>query len=182
MSAAPPPDDPGMTTVSGVRVLVVAAVLMGASGCGLLSFDVSQDIPAQTVPGSPLGALLPVSLFAIPMNVDIRSETAAHGTGPADSVTLSSISLTVMSPSDATFDFVDSIVITIATADGSLPEIEIARLQPVPGTTSISIPPEGGVDLLPYINAGATISAAASGHMPASDTTFAGVVVVTVHV
>lgn len=182
MSPAPPPDDRDMASVSGVRGLVAAAVLTGASGCGLLSFDVSQDIPAQTVPGSPLGALLPVSLFAIPMNIDIRSETAGHGTGPADSVTLSSVSLTVMSPDGATFDFVDSIVITISTADGSLPEIEIARLQPVPGTTSISIPPEGGVDLLPYINAGATISAAASGHMPASDTTFAGRVVVTVHV
>ena len=169
-----------MASVSGVRVFVAAALLASASGCGLLSFDVDQDIPAQTVPGSPLGALLPVSLFAIPMNVDISSETAAHGTGPASSVTLSSISLTVMSPSGATFDFVDSIAIKISAA--GLPEIEIARLQPVPGAASISIPPEGGVDLLPYINAGATITASASGHMPASDTTFAGKVVVTVHV
>jgi len=171
-----------MASVSGVRVFVAAALLASASGCGLLSFDVDQDIPAQTVPGSPLGALLPVSLFAIPMNVDISAETAAHGTGPASSVTLSSISLTVMSPSGATFDFVDSIAIRISAADGSLPEIEIARLQPVPGAASISVPPEGGVDLLPYIKAGATITASASGHMPASDTTFAGKVVVTVHV
>jgi len=169
-----------MASVSGVRVLVAAALLTGPSGCGLLSFDVSQDIPAQTVPGSPLGALLPVSLFAIPMNVDIRSETAGHGTGPANSVTLSSISLTVMSPSGATFDFVDSIVINISGP--GLSEVEIGRLQPVPGTASISIPPTGGVDLLPYINAGATITAKASGHMPASDTTFVGTVVVTVHV
>lgn len=169
-----------MASVSGVRVFAAAALLASASGCGLLSFDVDQDIPAQTVPGSPLGALLPVSLFAIPMNVDIRSETTAHGTGPASSVTLSSISLTVMSPSGATFAFVDSIAISISAP--GLAEIEIARLQPVPGAASISIPPEGGVDLLPYINAGATITASASGHMPASDTTFAGKVIVTVHV
>jgi len=52
----------------------------------------------------------------------------------------------------------------------------------VPGTASISIPPTGGVDLLPYINAGASITAKASGHMPAADTTFVGTVVVTVHV
>ena len=169
-----------MRSPSVARVVVVAALLGSASGCGLVSFDVSQDIPAQTVPGSPLGALLPVSLFAIPLNIDIRSETAGHGTGPASSVTLSSVSLTVMSPSGATFDFVDSIVINISGP--GLSEVEIGRLQPVPGTASISIPPTGGVDLLPYINAGATITAKASGHMPASDTTFVGTVVVTVHV
>lgn len=78
------------------------------------------------------------------------------------------------------FDFVDSIAISISAA--GLPDIEIARLQPVPGAASISIPPDGGVDLLPYINAGATIAASASGHMPVSDTTFAGKVVATVHV
>ena len=165
------------------RIGLAAALATAVSGCGVLSFDVSQDIPAQTVPGSPLGAVLPVSLFAIPMNVDIQSETAAHGTGPADSVTLSSVSLTITSPAGATFDFVDSISITISSsADTSLPEVEIGRLDPVPGTRSIIIPPTGGVDLLPYINAGASISAAASGHMPASDTTFVGKVVVTVHV
>ena len=169
-----------MRSPSVVRVGVVAGLLASASGCGLVSFDVSQDIPQQTVPGSPLGALLPVSLFAIPLNIDIRSETAGHGTGPASSVTLSSVSLTVTSPSGATFDFVDSIVIDISGP--GLAEVEIGRLQPVPGTASISIPPTGGVDLLPYINAGATITAKASGHMPAADTTFVGTVVVTVHV
>ena len=174
---------PRMASASGVRVLVAAAVLTGASGCGLLSFDVSQDIPAQTVPGSPLGALLPVSLFAIPMNVDIQSETAARGTGPASSATLKSVSLTITSPSGATFDFVDSIAIRVSsTGNTSLPEVEIARLEPVPGTATIVIPPTGSVDLLPYIEAGATITATASGHMPASDTTYVGTVVITIHV
>lgn len=165
--------------------MVVAAglLLVGAPGCGLIAFDVSQDIPAQTVPGSPLGALLPESLFAIPMNIDIQSETAGHGTGPAHSVTLSSVTLTITSPSGATFDFVSAIAIKISSSGNpNLPEVEIGRLEPVPGTTSISIPPNGGVDLLPYINAGATITSTATGHMPASDVTFVGRVVVTVHV
>ena len=175
-----PADGQGMTSRAFVRIAVTSILLGSASGCGLVSFDVDQDIPAQTVPGSPLGALLPVSLFAIPMNVDIKSETQGHGTGPASSVTLSSISLTVTSPTGATFEFVDSIIINVSAAN--LPDVEIARLEPVPGTTAISIPPKSGVDLLPYINAGATITASASGHMPASDTTFVGKVVVTVHV
>jgi hypothetical protein len=164
------------------RVVLAAALSVGTLGCGLVSFDVSQDIPEQTVPGSPLGALLPASLFAIPMNIDLQSETAGRGTGPADSVTLRSITLTITSPSAATFDFVDSIAIRISANDGSLAEVEIARLEPVPGTTSINIPPTSSLDLLPYINAGATITAAASGHMPSSDTTYVGRVVLTVHV
>jgi hypothetical protein len=97
-------------------------------------------------------------------------------------VTLKSVSLTITSPSGATFDFVDSIAIHISSANGNLPDVEIGRLEPVPGTASITIPPTSGVDLLPYINAGANITATASGHMPASDTTFIGTVVVTIHV
>jgi hypothetical protein len=146
----------------------------------LVSFDVSQDIPPQTVPGSPLGALLPASLFSIPVNIDLKAATAGHGTGPATKVTLSSITLTITSPSGAKFDFVDSISISISSS--GLPQQEIARLQPVPGTTTITIPPTGNVDLLPYINAGATITATVSGHAPAADTTFNGKVTVTVHV
>jgi hypothetical protein len=158
---------------------LAAALLFG--GCGLVSFDVSQDIPAQTITGSPLGALLPASLFAIPMNVDLSSATASHGTGPASSVTLSSLTLTVTAPAGGTFDFVDSISIDLSAS--GLPDTEIAKLAPVPrGKNSISIPPTPGVDLLPYINAGATIKASASGHLPAQDTTFVGKVVVTVHV
>jgi hypothetical protein len=167
--------------------LTVVAGLVGAvlsfAGCSLLDFDASQDIPPQTVPGSPIGAVLPASLFSIPMNIDLQSETAGHGTGPASSVTLKSITLTISSPSGATFDFVDSISIVIFSSGHSeLLKKEIARLQPVPGTTSISIPPTPGVDLLPYINAGATITASASGHMPSVDTTFGGTVVVTIHI
>jgi len=154
--------------------------MLGTAGCGLVSFDVSQDVPAQTVPGSPLGAVLPAALFSIPLNIDVQAATAGHGTGPAHSVTLSSITFTIRSPSGATFAFVDSISISIS--GNGLAEKEVAQLQPVPGTSTISIPPTPGVDLLPYINAGATITARVSGHMPASDTTFDGKVVVTVHV
>jgi hypothetical protein len=176
-----------MSLVSGTGRFRVAAILAGLAfplaGCGLASFDLNQDIPTQTVPGNPLGPLLPASLFAIPMNIDVQSATDAKGTGPASSVTLESITLTVLSPSGATFDFVSSISISIsASGNSNLPTQEIAHLDPVPGTASINLQPVPGVDLLPYINAGATITAAASGHMPSTDTTFDGLVVVTVHV
>jgi hypothetical protein len=157
--------------------------LTSLAGCGLVSFDVSQDIPAQTIMGSPLGALLPVSLFALPLNIDIAAQTAAHGTGPAKSANLSSLTFTITAPAGGTFDFLTSITISIApSGGGALPEVTIATLQPVPGTHSISVPPTPGVDLLPYIKAGASIKATVMGHAPTSDTTVTGKVVITVHV
>jgi hypothetical protein len=158
--------------------LRVAGLALTLGGCSLISFDVSAEIPPQTVPGSPLGALLPASLFQVPINVDIASETAARGTGPASSATLKSLTLTVTSPSGATFEFLDSITIFVSAPN--LPEMEIAELSPVPDTASISIPPTAGVNLLPYINAGITITARASGHMPSQDVTFDGTVVIKV--
>jgi hypothetical protein len=50
------------------------------------------------------------------------------------------------------------------------------------GQKTISIPPTPGVDLLPYIKAGANISASGSGHLPSQTTTYNGHVTVTVHV
>jgi hypothetical protein len=165
------------------RSLVFVLALVG---CGLVSFDVDQDIPATTIPGSPLAAVLPAgaSLFQLPLNIDINAATQGHGTGPARSANLKSLTLTVTVPSAApgnNFDFLDSIAISISASGQS--DQEIAHLSPVPkGQTTISITPDSGVDLLPYIKAGANISATASGHEPAQDTTLIGHVVVTVHV
>jgi len=61
--------------------------------------------------------------------------------------------------------------------------VEIAKLMPVPkGQTSIDLNVVPGIDLLPYINVGATISASASGHQPTQNFTYDGVVTVTIHI
>jgi hypothetical protein len=163
--------------------LFAACVLLGA-GCGLVSFDVSQDIPEQTIAASPLPNLpLPASLFQIPLMIDVNAATQGHGTGPARSANLKSLTFTVTAPADASgnFDFLDSIIISVSGTN--LPDQEIARLSSVPlAQKTISIPPTPGVDLLPYIQVNANINAAASGHAPAQSTTFSGLVVVTIHV
>jgi hypothetical protein len=170
---------PRRRSILATATLVLA---LAPAGCGLVSFDVTENIPAQTIAGSPLGAILPAALFSLPLDIDISAETAAHGAGPAKSANLSSLTLTITDPADGTFDFLTSITITVAATDGSLPEVEIGKLSPVPAAKTISIPPTRGVDLLPYITAGAAIRATASGHMPARDTTITGKVVITVHV
>ncbi|HEY2744852.1 MAG TPA: hypothetical protein VGL86_09530 [Polyangia bacterium] len=169
---------------------LAAAVAAGAltSGCGAISFDVSQAVPEQQVPGSPLGGLLPSFLpqpFAI--TIDVQQETAKRSTGPASSANLKSVSFAI-TPHDApsgNFDFVDEIHIFVApsSSGSSLPMVEIANLAPVPkGQTTIDLTIVPKIDLLPYINAGASISASASGHSPPQTVTYDGTVVVTIHI
>jgi hypothetical protein len=160
---------------------------LAVAGCGVISFDVDQAVPEQQVNGSPLAALLGSFLpqpFAI--TIDIKQETEKRSTGPARSANLKEIAFRA-TPHDAprgNFDFVDEIHIFIAAQGSStLPMVEIATLKPVPkGLTTLKLDIVPGIDLLPYINAGATISATATGRQPAQTITYDGSVTVTVHI
>jgi hypothetical protein len=160
-----------------------ARLLLGflaLAGCGLVKFDIDEDIPAQTIQGSPIGALLPASLFSLPLHIDVDSSVKAHGTGVATSAYLKSLGFTVTMPAGDTFDFLDSISIKLAAP--GLPEKEIAVLSPVPKATTIQLQPTPNVDLLPYLKAGPTMTATAGGHLPAHDVTFDGKLVVTIKI
>jgi hypothetical protein len=163
-------------------LLIVAAAI----GCGIVSFDVSQDVPTQTVQGSPLGGILPGFLSApFPITIDVKQETAKRSTGPARSANLKQVEFRITSPDAGTFDFVDEIHIFVESSmsGSSLPKVEIANLKPVPkGQKTIDLTIVPNVDLLPYINEGAVISATAMGHQPAVSTSYDGTVVVTVHI
>ena len=171
-----------------IRALLIS-VTVAAAGSGALSFDVSQGVPEQQVPGSPLGGLLPSFLpQPFPVTIDVQQETQKRSTGPASSANLKQVEFQITphaSPS-GNFDFVDEIHIYVApssSSSSSLPMVEIANLKPVPkGQTTIDLAIVPGVDLLPYINAGASISASASGHTPPQTVTYDGTVVVTVHI
>jgi len=157
-----------------------------AVACGGISFDVSQDLPEQTVKGSPLGGILP-SFFPspIPLSIDLQAQTQKMGTGPAQHAYLKTLTLsaTPHATPSGNFDFLAEVHIFISSPNNSsLPKVEIATLNPVPkGQTTISLTPQN-VDLLPYINAGAQIDSQASGTQPKQDFTFDGVIVVTVKV
>jgi hypothetical protein len=177
-----------MMRTTAMRALAIVA-LVAVAGCGVIAFDVSQSVPEQTVQGSPLGGLLPSFLpQPFPVTINVQQETAKRSTGPARSANLKQVEFQITphaSPS-GNFDFVDEIHIFVAPASGSgssLPMVEIANLAPVPkGQSTLDLKVVPGVDLLPYINAGASISATASGHAPAQTVTYDGTVVVTVRI
>ncbi|HEX8950988.1 MAG TPA: hypothetical protein VF945_04035, partial [Polyangia bacterium] len=65
---------------------VAIAFTVAAAGCGAISFDVSQAVPEQQVPGSPLGGLLPSFLpQPFPVTINVQQETQKRSTGPARS-------------------------------------------------------------------------------------------------
>jgi hypothetical protein len=172
-----------------VMTRALAAIVLSsvAAGCGDIPFDVSQDIPEQTVAGSPLGGVLPDFLAApVPLMFDLTAETEKRNTGPAKSATLKLLSFaaTPHGAPSGNFDFLDEIHISIDSQnDASLPKLEIANLAPVPkGQTQIELTLVRGVDLLPYINKGAEISATASGTQPQRDFSYDGRVTITVHI
>jgi hypothetical protein len=163
-----------------------AASLLALGGCGLIAFDVDQDLPEQTIQGNPLGGVLPGAVGSpFALNVDLKTETQKRNTGPASSANLSALRFTA-TPHAApagNFDFVDEIHVFIDSPGSPLPKKEIASLKPVPkGQTTINLAVTSGVDLLPYINAGAEITATATGRQPSQDFHFDGHVTITVHI
>jgi hypothetical protein len=98
---------------------------------------------------------------------DGQHRVADQGPGhrPGHSASLKSLELSITAPAGETFEFLDTLSIKIS-ADG-LEQREIAVLKDVPAQARISLQVVGEVDLLPYINKGATLSATASGHQPA---------------
>jgi hypothetical protein len=160
-----------------LSALVLGPLLL--AGCGKIAFDVEQKLPEQEVPGSPLGQVLPIS-FAFPLNINIESQTKAQGTGPAHSASLKTLELSITTPSGETFEFLDSLTITISAS--GLESKTVARLDDVPAQAQISLTVVSDVDLLPYINKGATLSASATGRQPRVNVKFDGRVVIVVRV
>jgi hypothetical protein len=161
-------------------VALAAAASWLLAGCGKIAFDVEEKVPEQEVAGSPLGGLLSLANFAFPLNVNIESQTRAQGTGPAHSASLKSLELSITTPAGETFEFLDTLTIEISAP--GLDKKAIAHLDPVPAQARVSLTVDGAVDLLPYINKGATLTATATGHAPRQTLKFDGRVVITVRV
>jgi hypothetical protein len=157
------------------RASAVALAVLLAS-FGVFRFDVEQAIPEQRVPGNPLGGLLP-SFFPNPfrLTVDITSETEKRGTGPASAAFLKSLALSATPAGNPSgnFDFLDEVHVFVE-AQG-LAKRECATLKPVPrGVTTVSFTVVKDLDLLPYVNAGASLTTTATGTQPPRDFTFDG--------
>ena len=167
-----------------VTRLFLTALVLG--GCGVADFDISQSTPEQTIPGSGLPGPL-AALFQLPLNLDLSSQIKQMDTGPIDSVTLSSISLTITTtdePSGDTDDwsFVQEVHVFVSGTNGSsLPRVEIAKIVSPGAVQTMNFDVDGGVNLKPYVDQGSVVDSTGSGTQPPDDVSYEGSATFTVH-
>jgi hypothetical protein len=162
-------------------------LLVSLAGCGVADFHIDQPIQEQRIQGSPLPGPLG-ALFPIPINLDISAQIAAMETGPIDSITLSSLTLTITPtarPSGDTDDwsFLDKVdVLVSSTRSGStLPQVKIATVSAPGAVTELRFTVEKGVDIKPYVDEGSEVTGQSSGTAPPDDVSYDGKAVFTVH-
>jgi len=165
----------------------LAFILLAASGCGVTDFDVDQPVQEQMISGSPIPGPLQV-LFPIPLNVDISAQIKAKDTGPIDSVTLKSLTLSITKTDEPTGDtddwsFVTSVDIFVSsTKSGStLPKVKIAHVMNPGAVRDMKFELDAGVNLKPYIDEGSSVDGQSSGNAPADDVSYNGLATFTVH-
>jgi len=161
--------------------LVLAAVVSASAGCGVLDFDVEQDVSPQTISGSGVPAPL-AAIFPLPLTIDIGSKIEAKHVGPIDGVTLSSLTLQITS-SGGDWAFVSHIEVSVesAKAGSTLPHVKIASVSSLGAVRILTFDTESGVNLKPYIDEGTKVVSRCSGTLPTTDVTFDGKAVLTVH-
>jgi hypothetical protein len=165
-----------------VRTLVLIAL----AGCGVTDFDIDQPIIEQRVTGSPLPGPLAV-LFPLPLDINISQRIKEMETGPIDSVTLSSLALTItataMPSGDTdTWDFVDEVHVYVKSSKSgsALPRVEIANVN-APGAVTTMQFKVKDVNLQPYVEEGSVVEGESAGRLPQDDVTYSGKGVFTVH-
>lgn len=157
------------------------------TGCGVADFDVSRDVPESRITGNPLPTVLEGVLDA-PLAIDIQGDIEAHDAGPIESITLTRLVLDITKtdepPGDADdWSFLASARIHVeSTAPSSnLPRVEVAHVVEPGDVTRLDFEPDSNVNLRPYVEEGAQMTAETEGEAPPDDTTYDGVVVFTVH-
>ncbi len=167
------------------RAVIVLLAL--TAGCGVTDFDIDQPIIEQHITGSVLPGPLAV-LFPLPLDLDLSAKIKEQETGPIDSVTLSSLTLSITAtdrPSGDTDDwsFVEEIHVFVKSRQSgtTLPRVEIAHVASPGVVTEMKFICDQHIDLDPYVNEGSVIETMGKGTIPPDDVSYDGKSVFTVH-
>jgi hypothetical protein len=156
-------------------------------GCSIVDFDIDQSVPEQRVPGTSIPGPL-AALFPLPVSLDLESKIKARDTGPIDSVTLSSLALTITAtdrPSGDADDwaFVEKVEVFVESTKQSstLPRVKIASVAMPGAVQTLTFAVESSVNLKPYVDEGSQVNSVGSGTAPSDDVSYDGKAVFTVH-
>ncbi len=160
---------------------------MAAAGCGIADFDIGQPVPEQMVSGTGIPGPL-AALFPIPVSLDIGEKIKQQDTGPINSITMSSLELTITAtdePSGDTDDwsFLTQCDVSVeSTKSGStLPKVKIATIGAPGAVQTATFTVDESVNLKPYVDEGSKCDSACTGNAPADDVSYAGSANFTVH-
>jgi hypothetical protein len=166
---------------------LLAASVACLVGCGIFSFDVEGNIGEQSVQGDPLGSILDAfALEPIPVQIDVNAALNAQNVSVIQGIFLKEITLQISATDnqngDDNFDFIDQIEMFASSENNpNLPRVLVAQVtHEEDGATTLVIPGEAGVNLKDYVEAGMNIETEVTGSAPLTDTSFDGVVVVTI--
>jgi hypothetical protein len=170
-----------------MRALHGTVLTLIATGCGVTDFDIEQPIFEQRVQGSGIPAPLAV-LFPLPLSLDLSAEIQKQTTGPIDSVTLSSLALSITDTARTSGDtddwtFVDEIHVFVKSSQtgSQLPRLEIANAMSPGAVTTMQFTVITSVNLKPYVDEGSIVESQGRGTLPSDDVSYDGVGVFTVH-
>jgi hypothetical protein len=162
-------------------------VCLALAACGVTDFDADQPIQEQVVAGSPIPGPLQL-LFPIPLNLDISAQIKAKDTGPIDSVTLKSLTLSITKTDEPSGDsddwsFLTSVDVYVSStkSGSSLPKVKIASVASPGAVRDVKFTVEAGVNLKPYIDEGSMVEGQCSGNAPPEDVSYDGQATFTVH-
>lgn len=165
--------------------LPIAIVL--CAGCSdIIDFDITQPVPEQRVQGSPLPGPL-AALFPLPLDLDLSAKIKEQDSGPIDSITIESLSLTITDAArpggDADdWSFVESIHVFVKSSrqGSTLPRVEIANVG-APGAVTTLTFQVTDVNIKPYVDEGSIVESEGRGMLPPDDVSYSGSAVFTVH-
>lgn len=166
-----------------LRFLTVtyATVLALAAGCGIDEFDVEQPVPEQRIEGSALPSILDM-FFPIPVTLDLEAQIQEKDPGPIDAIRLKSLVLSITATAEPAGDADDwsflsrvEVFVSSTRPDSTLPQDILVATAADPGATrDLVFVPAPGVNLKPYVDEGAQLTASAEGRVPADEVSFAG--------
>ncbi|MGF1467108.1 MAG: hypothetical protein ACFCGT_13355 [Sandaracinaceae bacterium] len=167
-----------MTSSSSGLSLPLAVVL---AGCTALPIEVGVPIEEQRVEGSPVPGDLPLDI-PIPLDIDLEAETEARGTGPARRVQLQNLVLRVTDTAEPAgdrddFGFITRVEVFVEPVDAGSPlarERVAVSGEPSDEGRELPFDEDRGINLRPYIEAGARLTTSATGTVPPDDVTLDG--------
>jgi hypothetical protein len=127
-------------------VLFAIFSLMGCKKVHLTTFNITNSTEFVVPSATPIG------IFSLPVQTSSQNSFSSQGTDAShlQEVSLDKLSLTITSPTNQTFDFLDKVHIYISATGQT--EQEIAYLDPIPHNGAVAIDlTTTGIALVEYI-------------------------------